>query len=231
MIVPTSVKERNPSHALVGVIASASDLKRALRLRRPPEFFELRLDTLPPDVAATAAELLCQPLIVTARHPDEGGRNRLSTRQRRDLLLRFLPYAAFVDVELRSAKTLRSVLEAAADRAVKRIISVHELDRTPSLRELKNIVQRARTFSPDLVKIVTRTDRADELARLLDFFEQENNRHPLCAMGVGRLGRESRIALARRGSYLHYVHLGTRTVAGQLSIPEARRLRLTSGTR
>ena len=31
---------------VVGVIASGADLKRAMRMRRPPDLFELRLDHL-----------------------------------------------------------------------------------------------------------------------------------------------------------------------------------------
>jgi 3-dehydroquinate dehydratase len=42
-------------------------------------------------------------------------------------------------------------------------------------------------------------------------------------MGIGQLGRASRLELARRGSILNYVHLGSRASAGQLSIEQWRR--------
>ena len=85
---------------VVGVIASRADLDRALRMRKPPDLFELRLDRL----ASVADQLekvlpkLRTPLIITARHPHEGGARKLRLQHRRDLLARFLNRADYVDV-------------------------------------------------------------------------------------------------------------------------------------
>ncbi len=228
MAAASSVKAWKQRTSLVAVIASPSDLSRALRLRQPPEFFELRLDSLHPldSDAERKVARLNRPLIITARHPLEGGRKALSARERRDLLLRFLPLADFLDVELRSASSLKAVLESAATQKVKRIISFHDLSRTPSLAVLLKVARRAEELSPDILKIVTRTDRDDDLTRLLEFFDRESTRLPVCVMGVGRLGRKSRVTLTQRGSLLHYVHLGTAVVPGQFSLADARRLRL-----
>ncbi|MEP6822740.1 MAG: type I 3-dehydroquinate dehydratase [Chthoniobacterales bacterium] len=226
MAAASSVKAWKQRTSLVGVIASDSDLARAVRLHRPPDIFELRLDSLYPLNAAIEHKIarLRTPLIATARHPREGGQNALSAKQRRDLLLRFLPLASFVDVELRSAGPQEGVLEAANAAQVKRIISWHNLDRTPSLQALQRIARRAEKLAPDILKIVTRTDRREDMERLLEFFDRECARLPLCVMGVGRLGRQSRIALTRRGILFHYVHLGTAVVAGQFSLASARQL-------
>src|SRR6266700_5391516 len=118
---------------VVGVIASPADMDRAMRIRRPPNFFELRLDRLAGIVDQLENKLPKLPalLIITARHPEEGGANKLSLRQRRDLLTRFLPYAEYVDVELRSAFVLHSLLTLAGRRKVRRIISFHNFKSTP----------------------------------------------------------------------------------------------------
>src|SRR6266487_1290025 len=107
---------------IVGVIASRADLDRALQMRRPPDLFELRLDRLAGIVEQLENKLprLRAPLIITARHPQEGGANNLSLRQRRELLTRFLPYAEYVDVELRSAFALHSLLTLANRKKVRR---------------------------------------------------------------------------------------------------------------
>ncbi len=84
-------------------------------MRNPPDLFELRLDALfakGPEVEAALADLRA-PLIITARHPREGGSNQLSARKRRALLVRFLPYAAYVDIELRSAGAFAAILAEA----------------------------------------------------------------------------------------------------------------------
>jgi len=82
---------------------SDADLDFAIRMRKPPDLFELRLDRLVRIVDELENKLpsLCAPLIITARHPQEGGVNKLSIRQRRNLLSRFLHRASYVDVELR----------------------------------------------------------------------------------------------------------------------------------
>ena len=93
---------------IVGVLASRADLEQAARMRRPPDLFELRLDRLAgmADQVETALPKLRRPLIITARDPHEGGANKLRLRQRRDLLVRFLNHADYIDVELRLASAL-----------------------------------------------------------------------------------------------------------------------------
>ena len=63
---------------VVGVIASRADLERAVRMRRPPDLFELRLDRLAgmADEVENVLPRLRTPLIITARDPHEGGANK-----------------------------------------------------------------------------------------------------------------------------------------------------------
>jgi 3-dehydroquinate dehydratase-1 len=218
-----SVKART-AFALVGVIASPRTFRTALSLAEPPDFFELRLDALYPVLPEVERSLgeLRRPLILTARHPLEGGMNNLSPAQRCSLLLHFLSRAAYVDVELRSADELRPVLHAAEERDVKRIISVHEMDRALPAAQLQRLLDLAEAQNADVFKIVMRTETPDEIERLLTFFAKNKKRMPISAMGVGDRGREARIALARAGSVLNYVHLAMAKVPGQLSLAEMR---------
>jgi 3-dehydroquinate dehydratase len=59
---------------------------------------------------------------------------------------------------------------------------------------------------------------------LREFFLKERIKMDVSAMGIGRLGRLSRIEFARRGSALNYVHLGQPHAIGQLSFRELQRL-------
>jgi 3-dehydroquinate dehydratase-1 len=206
---------------IVAVIFSRADLDRALRMRRPPDFFELRLDRL---VGAAIAKLPA-PLIITARDPREGGTNNLSAPRRRALLLEFLPRANYVDVELRSARALQSVLGAAARHKIATIISFHDFEATPSAARLDEIADRARSLGAAIVKVATRTDTPTQLDRLLDFFDRQRRAADVVAMGIGRLGRASRLELLKRGCRLNYAHLGSLAASGQLSVPELRRVR------
>jgi 3-dehydroquinate dehydratase-1 len=210
---------------IVGVIFSRADFQRALRMRKPPNLFELRLDHLVNriDEVNAAIERLPAPLIITARDPREGGANNLSAPRRRALLLQFLSRAAYVDVELRSARSLALVLRSARAHRIRTIISFHDFKTTPPASRLDEIVSSARSLGTGIIKVATRTDTLAQLDALLDFFERHRGLGNVVAMGIGKFGRASRLELARRGCILNYAHLGSPAAEGQLSVSELRR--------
>jgi 3-dehydroquinate dehydratase-1 len=205
---------------LVGVIASAADLRTAMEMKQLPDLFELRLDYLWSATTQLEKKIpsLRAPLIITARAPREGGANNLSLEKRRDLLLRFLPYAEYVDIELSASGALGAVLEHARKQKIRRILSYHNFKSTPSSRSLYAKARMAKRSRADIFKIATRTDRPAALGRLVDLITSHAVKLPLSAMGIGRLGALSRLLLARCGSVLNYTALGRPNVEGQLSI-------------
>src|SRR5438132_12892564 len=118
MSAPRRVKI--PACALVGVIASIDELRLATRMRAPPDLFELRLDHLP-NLRESQLLKLRRPLIITARHPAEGGKKLPAGRC--DLLLKVLLQAKFADIELRSLRVVREVWAQARRLGVGRICS------------------------------------------------------------------------------------------------------------
>ena len=223
MITPKIVKATTQPR-YVGVIFSANDLNRALRLRSRPDLFELRLDGL----AASAHKLpdviprLRRPVIITARSPKEGGLNLLSLSRRRQLLRCFLPMAAMIDLELSCATALASIIKLARASEVPLILSRHDFKRMPSVTVLRKLVARAHSLGADIFKIVARTDDRQQLEQLLAFAQSKSLPLSISAMGVGKLGRVSRAILATTGSVLNYAHLGRATAQGQMSLSELR---------
>ena len=216
---------------VVGVIASGADLDCALQMRTRPDLFELRLDRLADIIEQLENKLsrLRAPLIITARHPQEGGAKKLTLGQRRDLLTRFLPYAEYVDVELRSAFALHSLLGLAQEKRVRRIISFHNFRSTPPLRVLAAKADAARAHGANIFKTATRTDTPNQLARLLQLVATEVVDLPVSAMGIGNLGAISRVLLARAGSVLVYASITARSdLEGQLSLEQLRALGMGS---
>ena len=208
---------------IVGVIASREDLERAVRMRKPSDLFELRLDRLVrmADQVEHALPKLTRPLIITARDPNEGGANKLRLRQRRDLLARFLNYADYIDVELRSAGALQALLANAKTKKVRRIISFHDFKSTPSALILAAKARNARSHGADIFKVATRTDTPMELGRLLEFMTSSRLDLALAVMGIGKLGAISRVLLTRAGSVLIYASVGVASdVEGQLSLEQ-----------
>jgi 3-dehydroquinate dehydratase I len=210
---------------IVGMITSRADLDRAVRMRGQPDLFELRLDCLVRVLDELESKLskLRAPLIITARHPEEGGANQLNIRQRRKLLSRFLPCARYIDIELRSAAALRSLIKLAREKNVRRIISFHDLKATPDLGGLQLKARRAKSLGADIFKVATRIDTPAQLARLLDFITKKDIGLAISAMGIGKLGAISRVLLAYRGSTLIYGSVAPASdIEGQMSLEQLR---------
>lgn len=204
----------------MAVIASQADLRAAVTIRQLPDFFELRLDSLSPIAAADEKKIarLRAPLIITARDPREGGVGNLSAQNRRDLLLRFLSRAKYIDMELQAARQFKSLLTQAKKRKVALILSYHNFKATPSSRSLCAKAKRAKAMGADVFKVATRTDTPAALAQLVGFVMKNRSALPVSAMGIGKLGAFSRLLLARCGSILNYASLAQANVEGQLSV-------------
>jgi 3-dehydroquinate dehydratase-1 len=205
---------------------SRADLDLAIRMREPPDLFELRLDRLLDVVDQLEKKIsrLRAPLIITARHPMEGGANQLSSLQRYNLLARFLSRARYIDVELRSAPVFRSLLRLARRQNVRRIISVHHLKSTPARTRLRAKARAARRYGADIFKVATRTDTPAQLTRLIDFIAAKDVDVAVSAMGIGKLGAASRVLFACCGSALVYASLEGTDIAGQMSLDQLRAL-------
>lgn len=206
--------------AIVGVIASAADLRTASKTSAPPDFFELRLDALVHhlDEVERFARKTSRPLIVTARHPLEGGFNRLNAAARNQLITRFSSYAHYVDIELRSLKSMRRSIE----RVDRLIASVHDFRGTPSVARMTAQLEAARRANADVFKVATRTETPAALTRLLQFATTTTT--PIAAMGIGNYGTLSRLLFARCGSPFVYAAMNLSIVDGQPTVKQLRSL-------
>lgn len=183
----------------------------ALRADGAPDVLELRVDgfaSTPARLDALAAAGSPRPLIVTVRHPAEGGLDpALNDAPRRTLYERFLPVASWVDIEVRSLRALAVVAAQAREHGIKLIASFHDFGGTPSARRLRALADRAGGAGADVFKVATTTRAPGDLARLLDLLGRDHGL-PLAVMGMGPLGKVSRLALGTAGSVLNYGYLG-----------------------
>ena len=208
---------------VVAAIHSLETLRAAETLRGDPEaapdLLELRVDHFAdePDTLETLAADPPRPLILTVRRPDEGGAvPGLTDESRRRLYTRFLPTATCVDVEIRSLIELADVVSEARRLGVWIIASFHDFQWPSGNRSrLRELAGQAAAAGADVLKVAEVTEFAGDLSRLLGFLSEET-RLPLALMGMGRLGKASRVALGAAGSVLNYGYLGVEAqVAGQ----------------
>ncbi len=207
------------SPLVVGVVSSVPTLEGISSTQLTSadcDLVELRLDMidLPAAELHAHAASVSLPLLITARHPDEGGHGNLNSARRTSLLESYLDLATMMDIELRSAFDLHPLIKKAKSRRVAVIGSFHDFNGTPSEDVLQGAIDMALQFQFDAVKIATILHNPGDLARLIKLLDG-TRRLPVSVMGMGPLGRVSRIVLARCGSVLNYGHLGESNAAGQ----------------
>ncbi len=211
---------------VVATVHTLAGLRAALRLA-PGEVdvVELRVDALRDhegELRRIAPEIKV-PLLLTVRHPAEGGIGKLPLGERRRLIAEFLPLATLLDVELRSVRALDSEMATARAWGVCVVVSDHHFRATPPLARLFERQREALHAGADIFKIATLTPSAGELARLLEFIARPAAK-PRAVMGMGAMGQVSRLALAKAGSVLNYGYLDVPNAPGQWEARELKRL-------
>jgi 3-dehydroquinate dehydratase I len=179
---------------------------------------EVRVDAL--SVAPQAGQIAELPVaaIITVRCAEEGGVQSICDDDRRAKYLALLPAAAAIDLELRSAESMSDLRETVLRNAKTLILSFHDFQKTPSLADLEHACAKMRDLGANILKIATKTESGSEVSRLLTLLEHSST--PLAVMGMGALGRASRLLFAKAGSVLNYGWLDKPQVSGQWSAKE-----------
>ncbi|MEM1294362.1 MAG: type I 3-dehydroquinate dehydratase [Verrucomicrobiota bacterium] len=181
---------------------------------------EFRLDNLIEDVdqAEEVAKSCELPILITARNPREGGVNDLPEGERLKVLLRFLPLAKLVDLEiqtLESSKPARNLLREAQQSGVLVLGSFHDFDQTPPISTLRETLLKGADLGVDAPKLALFLDSMENLFALSELVQK--SLFPVSAMGMGPLGKLSRLVLAKAGSALNYGYFREPNAPGQWS--------------
>lgn len=214
----------------VGVIGTPSALQEFVGLS-PEErsttcdLVELRLDELnlsTSDIRSTLDG--CDfPLLITARHPAEGGKGSEDPAARVAMIEPLLDKAALIDIELRSVAGMTDLIQKAHHVGVSVVGSFHDFSATPAEHVLRGAADFAQQAGLDAIKIATFLNQSEDLALLLRLLAQPGRvRHSV--MGMGPLGRVSRLVLAKCGSLLNYGYLGESNAPGQWPAAKLKKL-------
>ena len=220
---------QRPGARVIATISSPAGLEQArkldIRSADCPDWLEVRVDLLlenTPELPGTLAELLL-PVLLTVRHPSEGGKAPSDPSTRAEIFRRRWSEVAAIDVELASVSELRDLIDEANDMQLACVFSFHDFQGTPSIDKLQEMTQSARDAGASLFKVAATTNTVAELSTLLNWVESERTL-PVAAMGMGRLGKISRPLLAQLGSRLNYGYLDAPVVSGQWPAAELQRL-------
>lgn len=219
----------------VGAITDPTALRPKIS-RSECDLIELRLDVLGNGAAVqefVATPGRPHPLLLTARHPAEGGGGELSSAKRAALLREFLPHGAALDVELRSLEELTELADLWAEAGtlgLVRVASFHNFERTPDLAELRAHIAAAASKGAEVAKLAFRIKAPADLITLIALFDKLSPL-PLSVMGMGPLAPSSRLLAAQLGSVLNYGYLGNQpTAPGQWPAPLLKQALTASST-
>jgi 3-dehydroquinate dehydratase type I len=191
------------------------------------DLVELRIDQMGVETGwqscARQLEACGIPVIITPRHVSEGGKWDRPEAERLRIYESALKCASLVDVEFKSS-IAEAVCRAAKIEKKLCILSFHDFAKTPPLAELEAVVSEAGSLA-SIVKITTMVQGKEDI-ETLETLLKHRLQVPLCVMGMGGLGSETRFRFPKLGSCLTYGWLDQANAPGQLSARElVRRLR------
>jgi 3-dehydroquinate dehydratase I len=204
---------------VVGTITSAAMLKAfAGRPNANCDIAEVRLDQVgqTEDWLSACLEIEASgtPVLLTPRVRSEGGNWPDDDKSRLYVIREGLNHLAAVDVEFKSPLMPQVCAEAKAlKKAV--IVSFHDFEKTPPLDELKTIATKAAKHGT-IVKISAMVKNNQDIATLEKLLASERD-VPLCVIGMGAFGTQTRVTFPARGSCLTYGYLDAPSAPGQLS--------------
>lgn len=214
----------------VGVIADEAALEHFVSLEPAVrlalcDVAELRLDSLklPDGYLRTRLAGNTAPLLLTARHPAEGGQAPEDPSARAAMIEPLIDLATLIDLELRSAMQMTSTIQKARTAGVPVVGSFHDFQATPADEVLRGAINFAEQAGLNAVKIATYLNTQDDLMRLMKL-AGETHRLRLSVMGMGPWGRVSRLVLAKCGSLLNYGFIGASNAPGQWPVARLKEL-------
>ncbi len=124
--------------------------------------------------------------------------------------------ASYVDVEIESRKWYRElIVSKAREKGCKVIISYHNYEETPSDSALNKVIEKARRYGGDIIKIACEANSLSDSARLLGLLGHQSG---LIVIGMGKLGRITRVVAPILGAPFTFASLsdGKETAEGQM---------------
>lgn len=187
-------------------------VNEACDIIREHEISEVRLDRMQ-FTENDLEKIFTSGKTVATYRPVEG----LDNGKRKEILKSAIKHgASYVDIEVENSDAFKSELkEAAAFSGCKTIVSYHDYEKTPVMRELEQLMTWCFEGGADLAKIACQANSMSDAARLLSLYSLGK---PVISIGMGRDGRITRIAAPLLGAPFTYASLDAskETAPGQI---------------
>ncbi len=190
--------------------------------RKEADLIEIRLDLLNSDTNLEDIKNHIDMIkIGTIRSSNRGGMFSGSEEARFQTLLNASRVGFdYIDIE-DSVENLEIKIKSLRELGSKIIISHHNMESTPTLIELENILNRNLQFKGDVYKIVTTAKSIEDSLVTLNFLNTTQNFNVVC-FAMGNYGRISRVVSPFFGGFFTMASIkkGDETAKGQLTIDD-----------
>jgi len=200
-------------------VVTSSDIRILKEVEPLVDLFEVRIDLIG-DGWVEVVRSIKKHWIACNRMADEGGRWAGSEARRIEQLLRAIELgASIVDIELK-AKNLENIVQVIKKRA-QCLISSHDLEKTLSLDEMKEVVRQQLKAGADIGKVVTTARSLEDNLTVLRLISEFSGVR-LVAFAMGPLGVVSRVLCPLVGGDFTYaaIEMGRESAQGQLTVKD-----------
>lgn len=199
---------------VVAAVASLEEAREAKALGA--DIIEMRVDLLHGDplTIVESTYRLGVPLIITVRPEYEGGHFKGSDHDRADVFKELIPYAAFIDVELK-ARTIDEIIKATRGTDTLPIVSAHNFKKTPPNADMLRIIDRC-LEKGSIAKLAVMPHSLTEVLRVYEVTLKA--KRPVCTIAMGEIGAHSRIVAPVYGSLLTYGYVRKPVAPGQMRV-------------
>jgi 3-dehydroquinate dehydratase type I len=199
------------------------DVKAIKEIEPLVDLFEVRIDLIG-DTWLDLVTHLSKPWIACNRSADEGGQWQGNETRRIEKLLQASELGAdIVDIELKT-ENLAKIIPVVKKRT-KCLLSFHDLEKTPSLNNMKEMVRQQLESGADIGKVVTTARSFEDNLTVLQLISGFS-RAGLIAFAMGPLGSVSRILCPLVGGDFTYASIekGKESAQGQLTVGDLARI-------
>jgi len=191
-----------------------ASVEECLEILKDAELAEIRLDlNIYTDDELEQIFSCHNNLIATCR---EG---KYTCDERKLLVAKAIKFGAkYIDLELTNDYTMNGFLTNTAKMSeCKVIISYHNYEHCPSMKNLQDIVNRCFDHHADIAKVVCHINSKEDIVNILSLYNLKKN---VIALGMGKLGKITRIAAPYLGAPFTYAYPENRarTAPGQFSV-------------
>ena len=157
--------------------------------------------------------------ILTVRAKWEGGGTEIKDTERLEIYQKCIDLVDYVDIELSSLDIINDVVNLAKNNNREVIISFHDFEKTPSEEAIQSFIDKSFQYGADISKISVKVNCEDDVGRILSIsYKNKLLGRKLIAIGMGELGRITRVAGYFFGSIITYTYIGKSVAPGQIEI-------------